>query len=85
MNSKSVVIVTTKRTPLGSFQGQFTSSSASDLGSLSIDTAIKSSGVKLESVESVHFGCVLPARQGQVPVLQPSLKGGSLFQRLAIP
>lgn len=41
MNSKSVVIVTTKRTPLGSFQGQFTSSSASDLGSLSIDTAIK--------------------------------------------
>lgn len=76
MNTKTVVIVAAKRTPLGSFQGQFSSLSASDLGAAAISSAIEAAGIKPEQVETVHFGCVLPAGQGQAPARQASLKGG---------
>ncbi|ORU94493.1 MAG: acetyl-CoA acetyltransferase [Cycloclasticus sp. symbiont of Bathymodiolus heckerae] len=77
MSHKSVVIVAAKRTPLGGFQGQFSSLSASDLGAQAIKAAIESAGVKPDSIDSVHFGCVLPAGQGQAPARQAALKGGA--------
>ena len=67
MSTKTVVIVAAKRTPLGSFQGQFSSLSASDLGAAAISSAVDAAGIKPEQVETVHFGCVLPAGQGQAP------------------
>jgi len=76
MNSKSVVIVAAKRTPQGSFQGQFSSLSASELGANAIKGAIEASSVSPELIDSVHFGCVLPAGQGQAPARQAALKGG---------
>jgi len=76
MGTKSVVIVAAKRTPLGSFQGQFSSLSASDLGAEAIKAAVQSVEIKPEQVDTVHFGCVLPAGQGQAPARQASLKGG---------
>lgn len=76
MATKSVVIVAAKRTALGSFQGQFSSLSASDLGAEAVKAAVQSSGIKPEQVDTVHFGCVLPAGQGQAPARQASLKGG---------
>ena len=76
MGTKSVVIVAAKRTPLGSFQGQFSSLSASDLGAEAIKAAVQSVDIKPEQVDTVHFGCVLPAGQGQAPARQASLKGG---------
>lgn len=76
MNYKSIVIVAAKRTPLGSFQGQFSSLSASDLGSQAIKAVIESSKVEPGLIDSVHFGCVLPAGQGQAPARQAALKGG---------
>ena len=76
MKQKTVVIVAAKRTALGSFQGQFASLSASDLGAEAIKAAVQSIGIKSEQVDSVHFGCVLPAGQGQAPARQASLKGG---------
>jgi len=76
MNPKTVVIVAAKRTALGSFQGQFSSLSASDLGAEAIKAAVQSIAIKPEQVDSVHFGCVLPAGQGQAPARQASLKGG---------
>ncbi len=76
MNKKSVVIVAAKRTALGSFQGQFSSLSASDLGSYAISAAIGDSHIEPTQVDSVHMGCVLPAGQGQAPARQASLKAG---------
>ncbi len=76
MAAKSVVIVAAKRTALGSFQGQFSSLSASDLGAAAIKAAVQSVDIKPEQVDTVHFGCVLPAGQGQAPARQASLKGG---------
>jgi acetyl-CoA C-acetyltransferase len=76
MNKKSVVIVAAKRTALGSCQGQFSSLSASDLGSYAISAAIEDSHIEPTQVDSVHMGCVLPAGQGQAPARQASLKAG---------
>jgi acetyl-CoA C-acetyltransferase len=76
MSSKSVVIVAAKRTPQGSFQGQLSSLSASDLGAYAIRAATQSANVDPNLVDSVHFGCVLPAGQGQAPARQAALKGG---------
>jgi len=76
MSDKNVVIVAAKRTALGGFQGQFSSLSASDLGSYAIKAAVEDSQINPDLVDSVHFGCVLPAGQGQAPARQASLKGG---------
>ena len=76
MSTKNVIIIAAKRTALGGFQGQFSSLSASDLGSYAIKAAIEESQINPDQVDSVHFGCVLPAGQGQAPARQASLKGG---------
>jgi len=76
MTTKSVVIVAAKRTALGGFQGQFSTLTASDLGSYAIRAAVEASQVNPEQIDSVHFGCVLPAGQGQAPARQASVKGG---------
>ncbi|ORU90854.1 MAG: acetyl-CoA acetyltransferase [Cycloclasticus sp. symbiont of Poecilosclerida sp. M] len=77
MSNRTVVIVAAKRTPLGSFHGQFASLSASDLGAEAIKSAIESSAINADSIDSVHMGCVLPAGQGQAPARQAALKGGA--------
>lgn len=76
MSTKSVVIVAAKRTPLGSFQGQFSNLSATDLGAEAIKAVIESSAIDNKRIDSVHFGCVLPAGLGQAPARQAALKGG---------
>jgi acetyl-CoA C-acetyltransferase len=76
MSSTSVVIVAAKRTPQGSFQGQFSSLSASDLGADAIRSALDAAKLTAEAIDSVHMGCVLPAGQGQAPARQAALKGG---------
>ncbi|PCI68822.1 MAG: acetyl-CoA C-acyltransferase [Piscirickettsiaceae bacterium] len=76
MSTKTVVIIAAKRTPQGAFQGQFSSLSASDLGAYAIRAATESAGVNPDMIDSVHFGCVLPAGQGQAPARQAALKGG---------
>jgi len=76
MSDRTVVIAGAKRTPIGSFQGQFSSSSAIDLGAAAIDGAVKQSGVALAEFSEVIMGCVLPAGLGQAPARQASLKAG---------
>ena len=76
MSSKSVVIVAAKRTPLGSFQGQFSSLTATDLGANAIQAVLDSVQIRTEQIDSVHFGCVLPAGLGQAPARNAALRGG---------
>ncbi len=71
-----IVIVSAARTPMGGFQGDFTSLTAAQLGAVAIKAAVERAGIAAESVEEVIFGCVLPAGQGQAPARQAALGGG---------
>ena len=75
MNSK-VVIVGAKRTPIGSFQGQFATVTSDELGAAAIRGALDQAGVKPEDVDDVLMGCVLPAGIGQAPARIASRKAG---------
>jgi acetyl-CoA C-acetyltransferase len=71
-----IVIVGAKRTPIGSFQGQFNSVSANELGAVAIRAAVEQSGIDGADISEVIMGCVLPAGLGQAPARQASLKAG---------
>ena len=71
-----VVIVGAARTPMGAFQGDFSSKSANDLGAVAIAAAIERSGVDKSLVEHVYFGNCLMAGQGQAPARQAAIKAG---------
>ena len=71
-----IVIVGAARTPMGSFQSDFASLSAHDLGGVAIKAAVERAGVKPELVDEVLFGNCLMAGQGQAPARQAALKGG---------
>lgn len=71
-----IVIAGAKRTPIGSFQGQFTGVPATHLGSVAIKAALDAANTKPEQVDEVIMGCVLPAGLGQAPARQASLEAG---------
>ena len=71
-----IVIVGAARTPMGGFQGDFSSLSAHDLGGAAIKAAIDRAGIKPELVTEVLLGNCLMAGQGQAPARQAAFKGG---------
>ena len=73
---ESVVIVGAARTPMGSFQGDFSSLSAHDLGGAAIKAAVERAGIPSDAVGEVLFGNCLMAGQGQAPARQAAFKGG---------
>jgi acetyl-CoA C-acetyltransferase len=74
--SDTVIIAGAKRTPIGSFQGQFHSASAVDLGAVAIHSAAGHAGIDPADISEVIMGCVLPAGLGQAPARQAALKAG---------
>ena len=74
--SDPIVIVSAARTPMGSFQGDFSSLAAHDLGGVAIRAAIERAGIPAELVTEVLFGNCLLAGQGQAPARQAAFKGG---------
>ncbi|MBY0573720.1 MAG: acetyl-CoA C-acyltransferase [Undibacterium sp.] len=71
-----IVIVGAARTPMGAFQGDFASLTASQLGAVAIKAAVARAGVSAELVEEVLFGNCLMAGQGQAPARQALLAAG---------
>lgn len=71
-----VVIVGMARTPMGGFQGDFSSLPAARLGAAAIDAAISGAGLTSADIDEVLMGCVLPAGQGQAPARQASRGAG---------
>jgi acetyl-CoA C-acetyltransferase len=75
-----IVIVSAARTPMGSFQGDFSTLAAHDLGGAAIKAALQraseGSQLKPELVTEVIFGNCLMAGQGQAPARQAAFKGG---------
>ena len=74
--SDSIVIVGAARTPMGAFQGDFSSLAAHDLGGAAIKAAVARAGISSELVTEVLFGNCLMAGQGQAPARQAGFKGG---------
>ena len=72
----SIVIVSAARTPMGSFQGDFSALSAHDLGGAAIKAAVVRAGIAPDLVNEVLFGNCLMAGQGQAPARQAAFKGG---------
>jgi acetyl-CoA C-acetyltransferase len=76
MNNE-VVIVAAVRTPIGSFGGSLKDVSATRLGSIAIEGALKKAAVQPAQVQEVLMGCVLQANLGQAPARQAA-KGAGL-------
>lgn len=77
MNGKQqAVIVSAVRTPMGSFNGIFSSVPATKLGSIAIAEALKRIRVAPGRVDDVYMGCVLSAGLGQAPARQASMGAG---------
>ena len=76
MANDPVVIVGSKRTPLGVFRGALSGLSAPILGSRAIEAALAQSTLAPEKIQSVWMGCVLSAGLGQAPARQAALKAG---------
>lgn len=74
--SESIVIVGAARTPMGAFQGDFSSLAAHDLGGAAIKAAVERAGIDPAVVGEVLFGNCLMAGQGQAPARQAAYKGG---------
>ena len=74
--SDPIVIVSVARTPMGGFQGDFSSMTGPQLGSVAIKAAVERAGVKPELVEEVIMGNVLQAGVGQAPARQAALGAG---------
>ena len=76
MSHDPIVIVSAARTPMGSFQGDFSALAAHDLGGAAIKAAVERAGISPELVTEVLFGNCLMAGQGQAPARQAGFKGG---------
>ena len=74
--TESIVIVSAARTPMGGFQGDFSSLAAHELGGVAIKAAVERAGVPADAVGEVLFGNCLMAGQGQAPARQAALKAG---------
>jgi acetyl-CoA C-acetyltransferase len=71
-----IVIVSAARTPVGSFNGAFSSLPAHDLGAVAIKAAVDRAGISAAEVDEVILGQVLQAGAGQGPARQAAVKAG---------
>ncbi|MPW43762.1 acetyl-CoA C-acyltransferase [Acinetobacter guerrae] len=71
-----IVIVNGARTAMGGFQGALSSSTAPELGAVTIREAVQRAGLAPTDVEEVIMGCVLPAGLKQGPARQAMRKAG---------
>ncbi|KAE7995208.1 hypothetical protein FH972_000031 [Carpinus fangiana] len=73
---RDVCIVGVARTPMGGLLGTLSSLSATKLGSIAIECALKRANVDPSLVQEVFFGNVLSANLGQAPARQAALGAG---------
>lgn len=73
---RDIVILSAKRTPIGAFNGAFSSWSAPKLGAKAISAAVESAGIELDTVSEVIMGNVVSAGMGQAPARQAAIGAG---------
>ena len=73
---ENVVIVSSVRTAVGSFQGVLSSLSAPRLGAIAIQAAMEKAGLTADQVGECIMGQVLTAGSGQAPARQAAIYAG---------
>ncbi len=71
-----IVIASAARTPIGTFNGSFSTVPAHYLGQIAIQAALERAGVDKNEVSEVILGQILTAAQGQNPARQASINAG---------
>lgn len=79
-----VVIVSAKRTAIGSFNGVFATVPAVDLGAAVIEAVLKDSKVGAEEVSDLILGQVLTAALGQNPARKAAMLAGIPKEKTAL-
>jgi len=74
--SRTPVIVSAARTPIGKFLGALASLTAPELGAVAIRAALERSGVPMNDIDEVIMGNVVQGGVGQAPARQAMLKAG---------
>src|SRR5580698_7009659 len=82
--TSDIVIASAARTPVGSFNGAFSSVPAHDLGKVAIKGALDRAHVKPEEVDEVIMGQILTAAQGQNPARQAAVNAGIPVEKTAL-
>jgi acetyl-CoA C-acetyltransferase len=76
-NRREAVILSAARTPMGRFQGGLSPLSATRLGAAAVKAAVERAGLKkLEEIDEVLMGIVVPAGAGQAPARQAAIFAG---------
>ena len=73
---QSVYIVSTARTPIGSFGGSLSTVSATQLGAAAIRGALTKANIDPNLVQAVYMGNVVSANLGQAPARQAAIFAG---------
>jgi len=76
LSPRDVVIVSTARTPIGSFSGALASMTAPQLGSVAIKGVLERSKVDPAEIQEVLLGQVIQAGVGQAPARQATIFSG---------
>jgi acetyl-CoA C-acetyltransferase len=76
MAATDIVIVSARRTPVGSFNGALASLPAHELGKIAIKAALSDAGIETADVDEVVLGQVLQAGAGQGPARQAAVNAG---------
>ena len=76
MPASEIVIVSAKRTAVGSFNGAFANTPAHELGAVAVKAAIEAAGLAPGDVDEVILGQILAAGEGQNPARQAAIKAG---------
>jgi acetyl-CoA C-acetyltransferase len=76
VSKDSIVIVSARRTPVGSFQGSLTGATAPELSAAATRACLEDTGIAGAGIDEAIIGCVLPAGIGQAPARQAVLASG---------
>lgn len=76
MTSEPIVIVSARRTPIGSFQGALAPLTAPELAAAAIQASVVDSKVPGAELDQALIGCVLQAGIGQAPARRAVLAAG---------
>lgn len=77
---KQAVIVSTVRTPIGSFGGSLSSVSATQLGGIAFKSAVERAGIEKKLVQELFVGNVIASGLGQAPATQVAAAAGFGFE-----
>ncbi len=74
--TRTPVIISAVRTPIGKFLGALTPVTAPSLGAIAIKAAVARSQVPLDDIEEVIMGNVIQGGEGQAPARQAAIHAG---------